>query len=256
MRLASYNILDGGEGRADPLTEVLIAQRADIIVLVEADDAAVLERIAGRMEMDFVHGQGQKSSDAILSRWPIRDSINHAPLRKNISKSLLEATIAQPSGPQWIVGAVHLHARATAEDEDTRLTELADVMDVFASRRRDSLPHLLAGDFNANAPIQRIDPARCKEATRRAWEANVGKIPRRVVQKLLDAGYLDSLQVSRGEAAGDLGTFSTQCPGQRVDYIFTYGVAPARITAAWVERDRLAQFASDHYPVGVEIQPD
>ena len=34
MRLVSYNILDGGEGRADPLAEVIEAQRPDVIGLV------------------------------------------------------------------------------------------------------------------------------------------------------------------------------------------------------------------------------
>jgi len=34
MRVVSYNILTGGEGRADPLAEVLLAQRADVIALV------------------------------------------------------------------------------------------------------------------------------------------------------------------------------------------------------------------------------
>ena len=46
MRLVSYNILDGGEGRADPLAEVLLAQRADVVVLLEADQISVVERIA------------------------------------------------------------------------------------------------------------------------------------------------------------------------------------------------------------------
>ena len=31
MRVVSYNILDGGEGRADPLAEVLIARRPDVV---------------------------------------------------------------------------------------------------------------------------------------------------------------------------------------------------------------------------------
>ena len=36
MRICSYNILDGGEGRADPLAEVILAQRPDIVAIVEA----------------------------------------------------------------------------------------------------------------------------------------------------------------------------------------------------------------------------
>ena len=39
MRIVRYNILDGGEGRADPLAEVIEAQRPDLVALVEATDA-------------------------------------------------------------------------------------------------------------------------------------------------------------------------------------------------------------------------
>ena len=52
MRLVSYNILDGGVGRADPIAEILQAQNADIVVLLEADDLSVVERIAGELAAD------------------------------------------------------------------------------------------------------------------------------------------------------------------------------------------------------------
>jgi endonuclease/exonuclease/phosphatase family metal-dependent hydrolase len=50
------------------------------------------------------------------------------------------------------------------------------------------------------------------------------------------------------------GTFTTQHPGQRVDYIFSIGLPLASIRAAWIETDRLAKYASDHFPVGAEIE--
>src|SRR3954454_8953060 len=102
MRIVSYNILTGGEGRADPLAEVLIAQRADVIGLVEAEDPAVLERIARRLDMDYVQAMGNESgASALLSRFPIRDSINHAPLRPGLSKSLLQASVTDAGGRAW-----------------------------------------------------------------------------------------------------------------------------------------------------------
>src|SRR4051794_12127129 len=139
MRLVSYNILDGGEGRADPLAEVILAQRPDIVALVEADHLAVLERIAARLSMDFIHAPGNKSAAALLSRWPIRGSINHAPLHGELEKSLLEATVVEPDGRdgtgggrEWTIGVAHLHARADEDDERQRERVLAIVLDVFA----------------------------------------------------------------------------------------------------------------------------
>ena len=253
MRLISYNILNGGEGRADPLAEVMIAQQPDIVVLVEADDSAVLERISARLAMDYVQGVGKFHSSAILSCWPIRDSINHALLRPAISRSLLEATVVDPAGGAWVVGALHLPPGATDADEADRQIELAEVLSIFERHRSGHQPHIIAGDFNANAPSQEIDPIRCKPRTREQWEQNGRKLPRRAVQKMLDAGYMDAFAEFSPKLASITGTFSTQFPGQRVDYAFVHGLRAGEIRSVWVERDRLAKYCSDHFPIGVEI---
>lgn len=254
MRIVSYNILDGGEGRADPLAEVLLAQHPDIVALLEADDPAVLDRIGLRLHMDFVHARGGRKGAAILSRWPIRESIDHGLLCGGNIKSLLEATIVEPhSAAEWTVGVVHLKAKAREEDEREREKEIRIVLDAFAAHRASGRPHLLAGDFNANSPIQQIDPDKCKPATRQAWHENGGSIPRRVVQTVLGAGYVDTLYAVDPGRASTIGTFTTQYPGQRIDYVFAYGFEHPMIRHAWVEQDRLAKYASDHFPVGAEI---
>ena len=69
MRMVSYNILDSGEGRADPLAEIIEAQRADVVCLVEASDLSVVERIANRLKMDYVQAPGRKKqASALLTR--------------------------------------------------------------------------------------------------------------------------------------------------------------------------------------------
>jgi len=254
MRICSYNILTGGEGRADPLVEVLLAQRADVIGLVEAEDPAVLERIARRLDMDYVQAIGNKSgASALLSRFPIRDTINHAALEPGLSRSLLQASVDAPGGATWHFGVVHLHARAGDEDERQREAELGIVLNSFAPLRAARTPHVLLGDFNANSPHQEIDLAKCKPKTRQQAAANGGTIPRRVVQHLANEGYADSYYSLKPELAKRNGTFTTQFPGQRVDYIFTHSIDKGRLKDAWIEYDRLATYASDHYPIGVEI---
>jgi len=252
MRILSYNILNGGEGRADPLAEVIEAQRADIVALVEADNLDVVERIARRLRMDYVRAEGAGHLAALLSRWPIVESINHAALRGR-PQALLEAQVAEPGGDSWVIGVVHLHARAFDADETVREEELTEVLGAFARQRDAGRPHLLCGDFNANSPIQRIDPEKCKPRTREAWAANGGGVPRRVIQRLLDAGYVDVLHAVKGDAAATAASFTTQYPGQRIDYVFTWGIDASRLRDAWIETDRLAKYASDHFPVGAEI---
>lgn len=254
MRLVSYNILDGGEGRADPLAEVILAQRPDVVALLEADNVDVLVHIARRLAMECCLAPGTATAAALLSRWPIVQTVNHAPARAGISKSFMEATVRDPADREWTIGVVHLHAHATDADESIREREMDVVLDVFAARRRDGKAHLLTGDFNADSPDQIIDPSMCKPATRSAWNKNGEKLPRRVVTKIHSAGYVDTLAACDPEGARTSGTFTTQHPGQRVDHIFAFGVERARIRAAWIEQDRLAKYASDHFPIGVEIE--
>jgi endonuclease/exonuclease/phosphatase family metal-dependent hydrolase len=254
MRIISYNILDGGEGRADPIAEIILARRPDVVALVEADDPVSLDRIAKRLHMDYVRGKGGKKSAAILSRWPITATINHAGAYPEKVKSLLEGQIQEPGGKVWNVGVVHLHAHAAEADEKRREGEIDFVLKTYDKYRALNVPHILCGDFNSNSPDQIIDPSQCKPSTREEWKANGGDLPRRVVRKILDAGYLDTYAQHDPKRAATEGTFSTRFPGQRVDYIFSWGVSPDKIRSAWIERDRLAQYASDHFPIGAEIE--
>ena len=251
MRLVTYNILNGGEGRADPLAEVLEAQRPDIVALIEADVPSTIERIATRLSMDFIVGEGRQHSVALLSRYPIVQTINHAGLDKRLSRCFLEATVLDSSGAEWPIGVLHLPPGATFADEEARMGDLEIVLELFANHRTANRPHLLCGDFNSNAAYQHIDIGRCKLKTRQAWEANGNLLPRKVIQMMIDAGYLDTYAECHNENVELIGSFDTQDPGQRVDYIFAFGVPTVK--QSWVEQDRLAKYASDHFPVGVEI---
>jgi endonuclease/exonuclease/phosphatase family metal-dependent hydrolase len=254
MRIVSYNILDGGEGRADPLAEVIEAQRPDVVALVEAGVAPVVERIAARLQMDFIIAESDGGAAALLSRYPIAESINHALLHPEvITGSFLEAVLRPPGG-ELSIGVVHLHPYAFEGDENVRMRELRVVLDGFADRRARGQAHLLAGDFNASSPTQQVDIGKCRRSTRQAFIANGGRLPRRAIGSILDAGYIDAVRQAVGASADTLGTFSTQRPGERVDFVFIHGIQPARITCGHIEQDRLAKYASDHFPVCIEIQ--
>jgi endonuclease/exonuclease/phosphatase family metal-dependent hydrolase len=96
VRIVSYNILNGGEGRADPLAEVILARAPDVVCVVEADDPAVLERIAKRLKMEYVLAPAGRHGAALMSRWPIVQSVDHAALREEFTGTLLEAVVAEP----------------------------------------------------------------------------------------------------------------------------------------------------------------
>ncbi len=251
MRIVSYNILNGGEGRADPLAEVIAAQRPDVVVLVEADDPAVVQRIAGRLKMDYIHAPAGSHAGAILSAWPMVQTINHALRSGHWMNAFIEAHVIDPGGVEWPIVGLHFAAHASEEREQLREKQLQAMFDRLSHLQ--GRPHILAGDFNANAPSQQIDPALCSPRTRQDWLDNGGGIPRRVVQRLLDAGYIDTLHAVAPDLADTTGTYTTQFPGQRIDYIFIHGIERSRIASAWIEQDRLARYASDHFLIGADI---
>ena len=141
--------------------------------------------------------------------------------------------------------------KATEEAERTREVQLAEVLRAFADRRERAERHVLLGDFNANAPGQMLVRERLKPSSQAAFDANNGDLPRRVVSQLLAAGYVDTFAARNADAAAVTCSFTTLHPGQRVDYVFAFG--DLRVTGAWIEADRLATYASDHYPVGAEL---
>ena len=122
VRLVSYNIMRGGEGRADPIAEVLIAQRADIVGLHECENADVLSRIARRLEMQFVVAASVSGSVAVLSRFPILASLNVALLTRS-SMPILDAAIkvTDDSGLGWTFAARVAHV--THQGEADRMAD-------------------------------------------------------------------------------------------------------------------------------------
>ena len=253
MRLLSYNIFNGGIGRADPIAEVILAQRPDVVALIEADDPLVVDRIARRLDMDHVVGRGQLDGSAVLSRWPIRETVNHAAFSAALTRSCVEAVVVSPSGRAWPVVALHLQSGATEARRGRPAGRAGGRPRRLRGHREAGRPHVVCGDFNSNAAYQRIDPARCKGKTRRAWKANGDRLPTRVVDTMAAHGYADAYHVRHDERREMVGSFTTRHPGQRVDYVFTFGLPAAGVRDAWIEQDRMAEYASDHFPIGVEI---
>lgn len=256
VRIVSYNILDGGIGRADPIAEVLLAQRPDVVGLVEADDAEVLDRIAWRLGFDCIAAEGnQGRTSALLTRGEILQSVNRVQVATDAeaaSRSWLEVRVAL-DGREMTFIVVHLSAHASESRESRREGEIATVLESAQNLREAGEPHILMGDFNANSPHQLLVRKRLPEKSLKYWDENGGHIPRRVITAIEAAGYVDTLRAVAPASADVSTTFTTRQPGQRLDFIFTHGLEPEKIRGAWVEQDRLAVYASDHFPAGAEI---
>jgi hypothetical protein len=181
MTIVVYNILDGGTGRADPIVEVIAAQKADVAVLLDATDADVVHRLAWRLRMEPVVGNGM----AVLSRRPMGWSVNRG--------------VIEGKGFGWLeaqVDGVRVMAAQGAKVGELVVGEGVSVV---------------AGSFAGGGEL---------------------------------AGF------ERAEPGGH--TFPTSpVPVSRDEQVYVrrgVGIASARI-----ETDRLATYASDHYPMVVRL---
>jgi len=246
VRVVSYNILSGGVGRADPIAEVLLAQRPDVVGLVEASDPEILDRIAWRLGFDYVSPPSPDGvwGSALLSRYPVLESTNVTALRDDGPRSFLWATLDHPAGPVD-VGVLHLVSKPRPKREKKRLKQLEVVFDVVGPAI--GRPRLLVGDFNAASPDVKFDASKTPARHREAIDEQGGDVPRAAIQSVVDDGYTDA------HAGEQRGTVTAIDPWLRVDYIFTSG---CRATDRWIETDRLAEYASDHFPMGAEVAFD
>ncbi|MEM7807613.1 MAG: endonuclease/exonuclease/phosphatase family protein [Planctomycetota bacterium] len=246
LRVVAYNILDGGIGRADPLAEVILAQKPDVVCLVEADDHEVRDRIAWRLGFDQIAATGRDGRTSVLmTRGTIATSVNVTGDDKPRSLLLAEVAI---DGIELGVAVAHFTGRPSKERELVRQREADALLATCAAWRSAGLPHVLGGDFNSTSPGQRVDLDALPPKLRPHVEANGNTLPRDVIRAIVEAGYVDTML---GDDASHATTFTTQHPALRLDYVFAHGCEPVDCR---VETDRLAKAASDHFPVVATVR--
>lgn len=243
LRLATYNILQGGLGRESGLAETIRACDADLVVLQEAGEPAVVERLARATGM-AAWGARNGYSLAFLSARAVEEFAWYRP--RGSRHAFLE--IAIPGGPR--VFGLHLSAVHAAWTERRRVRELAAL--VAAIERHQSGLHVLAGDFNTLAPGEILDIRRLPHRLRALVWLSGGRIRWRTIQTVLDAGYVDAWRARHPHEAGF--TFPTWEPHVRLDFIFVPSAFAHRVTGCRLVTNGAAPQASDHFPLVADIE--
>jgi endonuclease/exonuclease/phosphatase family metal-dependent hydrolase len=269
LRVVSYNVLHGGpwsgfggdgqrlERRVELIADQLIALRPDVVALQEVAVSRrlgdVAHRLARRLGYHYVHAPatryvfgdgmlsrfivavlGFREGPAILTRFPIVESeVYRLPQCRHLldPRVLLRARLDTP----W--GAMDVFSTHTAHDEcqARRVAELV-------AARRNGLPSLLMGDFNA---------LESSPAIRALTE---------------DAGFVDAFRRANPDAAGPTVWQQIDAPRstarRRVEYIFLVpgldvrgDVAGSRVVFDTPHRlpDGGTLWPSDHYGVLAEL---
>lgn len=243
FRLLSYNIRHGGRGREAALADVIRACRADLVVLQESTDPAVIADVAGRAGM-AQWGARPRTSLGFISRLPVRSHSWHHP---RLSRhAFLEI---QPQGADFRVAGVHLSAVHAAWTERRRARELASLLATV--RAEEPGFHVLAGDFNTLAPGELLDVRKLPHRLRALVWLSGGRIRWRTIQMVLNAGYVDGFRRLHPTDSGL--TFPVWDPHVRLDYVFVPADHAPRLRSCEVVAHPRAAEASDHFPLLAEL---
>ena len=243
LRLLTYNICRGGNGKEDQIAAVIASVRPDITILQEATVPAVVERLAARTNMaQWASSRGE--SLAFMSLKPVRHFEWHHP--RFSRHAFLEI---DPGPGEMRIFGVHLSALYSAWTERHRVIELRALLSSIARHQHGF--HLLAGDFNTLAPGDMLDFRKLPNRLRALVWLSGGKIRWRTIQLVLDAGYLDAYRLLHGPDVGY--TFPAWAPHVRLDYVFTPSKDSSRIRNCQIVTHPAAAAASDHLPLVADV---
>jgi exodeoxyribonuclease-3 len=253
VRLLTYNIREGGVGRAEQIAEVISAANPDVVALQEARHPAVVERIATLAGFPFC-GSRPLHSTGFLSKVPVIDhGWRHPPRTRH---ALLELSLGD-GFPRVFV--LHLRAWFSKWSEQQRARELRGLLDGIREqleREQNAFAfHVLAGDFNALAPGERFDPSPMPAWIRGMVWLSGRDMARSTIEMMRADGYADAWRTVHPDSEVEPGyTFPVWSPHVRLDYVFTPTAYAARVTSCEVRRSpEIASSASDHYPLLVEL---
>jgi endonuclease/exonuclease/phosphatase family metal-dependent hydrolase len=243
LRLLSYNIRYGGNGREEPLGEVIRGVSPDLVVFQEATRPQVIERLAVQAGLPH-HGARAGQSLAFISRVPVAHAAWHRP---RVSRhAFLEIAL---QGVRWRIFGVHLSAVHAAWTERRRWYELRALL--VAIQQHQHGPHALVGDFNTLAPGELLDVRRLPGRLRALVWLSGGRIRWRTIQTVLDAGYADTFRHLQPDVTGH--TFPTWDPHVRLDYVFVPRAFAGSVRRCDVVAGDRTREASDHLPLLAEL---
>ena len=256
MRLLTYNIREGGLGRAELIAEVIKSARPDVVALQEAREPAVIEDIAKRA--GFEHWGSQRGySTGFLSNIRVTNHAWRQPPRTR--HAVLEVSLDCPLKRLFVV---HLRAWFSKWNERQRVVELrgllSGIKDQLKKENRSFAFHVLAGDFNALAPEEKFDSSPMPRWIRGMVWMSGRDIARTTIALMGSEGYVDAWRVTHKDRVQDPGhTFPVWSPHVRLDYFFTPTAFAERVKSSEVIREPdTVKTASDHFPLLVEIADD
>ena len=244
MKLLSYNIRYGGAGREDRLAAVIREAEPDLVMLQEATNPRVVERVAQATGMNIWAAHAGYSL-GFISRVKVSSHEWHWPA--GTRRAFLEVVLAET---EMRVFGLHLSAIHSNWTERRRVRELRALLGAIKQHEKGF--HVLVGDFNTLAPGEPLDLRHLPLRLQTLFWLSGGRIRWETIQIMLDASYVDGYRLLHPLEKGF--TFPTWNPHVRLDYLFLPAPFAERLKACQVFNESLAVApASDHFPLLADI---
>ena len=267
LRVLTYNLYFGGTDRLEAIHAVLAHCKADVVCLTEADDRAVVETLAARLNLHHVWACGSGDRHiATLSRYPIVEwkIYNTPPLTQAVLETKLALNFPSPDdasalsrrergsggearGQRFLtLYNTHLLPYLLLPFEVRRWQAVGKLLKIIHHRHPG--PHLILGDLNAIAPGDRVLQHRNPPRMKRTMLLQLRLIFRLALPRLLKAGYIDCFRHRHPREDGF--TWMPGNPTTRYDYILADPTLASALQSCRVVDDlEAAQIASDHFPL-------
>jgi endonuclease/exonuclease/phosphatase family metal-dependent hydrolase len=254
LRIASYNILKGGDKRLGYTSKVINGMNPDICGVLEAvgwqDKKTYYKKFAKNLGYDFfdVAIANSKYNIAIFSKIPVKIIT----IKKGIRHVVLEAVIK--NGPFKGLGIFFVHLSPVSED--ARLLELKELLKYVSK-----LPSaIIMGDFNSLSVNDPYDKKNILKIFKKnnITKFGINKLRFDVIKKIESSEFLDVMKYLKNPLIATTGTPSNEdinhIAGLRIDYAFLAKNTLKYLRKAKVFKNSIAGKASDHYPLYIELR--
>lgn len=245
LRLVSYNIRFGGGRRVALLADVLGALDADLVVLQEATDARVVDRLGDALGLPHRLRRSGWSVAAMAREAPTSFAWHEPPH----GRGFLTVT---PGGTDLRVAGVHLTSGLSARGELARMQQVEGLLTTLEGTATEQT--VIVGDLNAVAhgdePLVAGMPLWLRVLLRFD-----GGIRTDVLERLRRGGWRDAYRRLHPTDPGF--TLPAPRPQVRLDYLLAPEALLPRIRICEPVREGpLIARASDHLPLLAVIEPD
>ena len=250
LRVMTYNILDGGRSREAYILEVIQFADPDLIILQEVFTEDFLIFLSHALGMNYYLGTGNKKRRvALISKLPVRTFKSHHPVFP-IWRNFIDAEIEyKPNKTTRVIGVPPM-ANLGIVFEIWRMWEAGYVINHIRNFQKE--PCLIAGDFNAIAPEEKVETQHMPNWLKWIIFLQGNRVYHFSIELLLSAGFTDCFRILNSE---DGFTLPTPNPNARLDYIFVNEIMKAHLKKCWVvQSPNSVNLASDHHPVVAEFE--